>query len=190
MGRNGVGKTTLVKLLCRLYDPTEGRILLDGIDLREFDSVALRKEISVIFQDLQSISLPLEHLAGAGADHDAGRAVDVEAAAMRAGAEATIRRLPKKYENVLGKWFEDGEELSIGEWQKVAIARAFYRSAQILVLDEPTSAVNPGQRLNCSSRSSDWREHDLDLDQPPPLSEVGGPHLRHGGWWDRRGRHS
>jgi len=143
VGRNGVGKTTLVKLLCRLYDPTEGRILVDGIDLREFDSVALRKEISVIFQDFAKYQLTARENIWLG---DTSRDPDdlrIQAAAMRAGADAPICRLPKKYENVLGKWFEDGEELSVGEWQKVAIARAFYRSAQILVLDEPTSALDP-----------------------------------------------
>ena len=143
VGRNGVGKTTLVKLLCRLYDPNEGRILIDGIDLREFDSAALRKEISVIFQDFAKYQLTAREniwLGDTSCDPDDRR---IQAAAMRAGAEAAIRRLPRQYENVLGKWFEDGEELSLGEWQKVAIARAFYRNGQILVLDEPTSALDP-----------------------------------------------
>ena len=143
VGRNGVGKTTLVKLLCRLYDPNEGRILIDGIDLREFDSAALRKQISVIFQDFAKYQLTAREniwLGDTSCDPDDRR---IQAAAMRAGAEAAIGRLPRQYENVLGKWFEDGEELSLGEWQKVAIARAFYRSGQILVLDEPTSALDP-----------------------------------------------
>jgi len=143
VGRNGVGKTTLVKLLCRLYDPTEGRILIDGIDLREFDSVALRKEISVIFQDFAKYQLTARQNIWLGDTSDDPDDLRIQAAAMRAGADAAICRLPRKYENVLGKWFEDGEELSIGEWQKVAIARAFYRNAQILVLDEPTSALDP-----------------------------------------------
>jgi ATP-binding cassette subfamily B protein len=143
VGRNGVGKTTLVKLLCRLYDPTEGRILIDGIDLREFDSVLLRKEISVIFQDFAKYQLTARENIWLGDTSVVPDDVRIQSAALRSGAEAAIGRLPRKYDSVLGKWFEDGQELSVGEWQKVAIARAFYRNAQILVLDEPTSALDP-----------------------------------------------
>jgi ATP-binding cassette subfamily B protein len=143
VGENGAGKTTLVKLLCRLYDPTEGRILLDGIDIREFDSAALRREISVIFQDFAQYQLTARENIWLG---DTCRKPDdllIQVAAMQAGADKAISSLPRQYENTLGKWFEDGEELSIGEWQKVAMARAFYRNAQILVLDEPSSAMDP-----------------------------------------------
>jgi ATP-binding cassette subfamily B protein len=142
VGENGSGKTTLVKLLCRLYDPIQGSITLDGIDLRRFQTTALRREISVIFQDyvkyhltareniwFGNIDLPPEHQ-------------QIAAAARHAGADDLITRLPKGYETMLGKWFEDGEELSIGEWQKVALARAFLRDAQIIVLDEPTSSLD------------------------------------------------
>ncbi len=142
VGENGSGKTTLIKLLCRLYDPTGGTITLDGIDLRQFETKALRREIAVIFQDYAhyyltareniwfgNISLPPGH-------------ERVLAAARRSGADDVIRALPRGYETILGKWFEDGEELSIGEWQKVALARAFMRDAQIIVLDEPTSSMD------------------------------------------------
>ena len=142
VGENGSGKTTFVKLLCRLYDPNQGTITLDGIDLRRFETMALRNEISVIFQDyvkyhltvreniwLGNIVLPSEHKR-------------IEEAALHAGADTLITRLPKGYETTLGKWFEDGEELSIGEWQKIALARAFLRDAQLIVLDEPTSALD------------------------------------------------
>jgi len=142
VGENGSGKTTFVKLLCRLYDPNQGTITLDGIDLRHFETVALRHQISVIFQDyvkyhltareniwFGNIILPSEHKS-------------IETAAYHAGADKLIAGLPKGYETILGKWFEDGEELSIGEWQKIALARAFLREAQIIVLDEPTSSLD------------------------------------------------
>jgi ATP-binding cassette subfamily B protein len=142
VGENGSGKTTFVKLLCRLYDPDQGTIALDDIDLRCFETLALRNEISVIFQDYAkyhqtareniwfgNIALPPEHK-------------NIEKAAIHAGADELITKLPKAYETTLGKWFEDGEELSIGQWQKMALARAFLRNAQIIVLDEPTSALD------------------------------------------------
>jgi ATP-binding cassette subfamily B protein len=142
VGENGSGKTTFVKLLCRLYDPNEGTISVDGIDLRHFETVAFRHQISVIFQDyvkyhltareniwFGNIILPSEHQS-------------IETAAYYSGADELIEGLPKRYETILGKWFEDGEELSIGEWQKIALARAFLRDAQIIVLDEPTSALD------------------------------------------------
>ena len=143
VGENGSGKTTLVKLLCRLYDPTAGKITIDGIDLRQLDITAWRRQISVIFQDyakyhftaqeniwLGNVDLPPED------DH-------IVAAARRAGADAVITQLPQGYDTVLGKWFDQGEELSIGQWQKVALARAFLRNSQLIVLDEPTSAMDP-----------------------------------------------
>lgn len=146
VGENGSGKTTLTKLLCRLYDPTRGRITLDGIDLREFTTTDLRGQISVIFQDyekyqlsareniwLGNIALPLEQ--------EAVREQIIEAARY-AGADAVIGELNEGYETTLGKMFEGGAELSIGQWQKVALARAFLRDAQIIVLDEPTSAMD------------------------------------------------
>jgi ATP-binding cassette subfamily B protein len=142
VGENGSGKTTLVKLLCRLYDPLHGTIRLDGIDLRRFETAALRREISVIFQDYVKYHLTARENIWFG-NVDLPLANDgIKAAANRAGANDVITRLPQGYDTVLGKWFEEGEELSIGEWQKVALARAFLRDAQLIILDEPTSALD------------------------------------------------
>ena len=142
VGENGSGKTTLIKLLCRLYDPTGGTITMDGVDLRQFATKALRREIAIIFQDYAHYHLTARENIWFGnidlpPDHE-----QVIAAARRAGADDIIRSLPHGYETILGKRFEHGEELSIGEWQKVALARAFMRDAQIIVLDEPTSSMD------------------------------------------------
>jgi ATP-binding cassette, subfamily B, bacterial len=142
VGENGSGKTTLIKLLCRLYDPTGGTITIDGIDLRQFETKALRHEIAIIFQDYAHYHLTARENIWFGntalsPDHER-----VIAAARRSGADDVISALPHGYDTILGKRFEDGEELSIGEWQKVALARAFMRDAQIIVLDEPTSSMD------------------------------------------------
>jgi ATP-binding cassette subfamily B protein len=142
VGENGSGKTTLVKLLCRLYDPTGGMITLDGMDLRRFGTAALRREFSVLFQDYSQYHLTARENIWLGntdlpPDHER-----VIAAARNSGADDVIRGLPKGYETILGKLFEDGEELSIGEWQKVALSRVFLRDAQIIILDEPTSSLD------------------------------------------------
>ncbi len=142
VGENGAGKTTLITLLCRLYDPTGGTISLDGVDIREFKTAVLRREISVIFQDYVQYNLTARENIWFGnielpPDHER-----IVTAARHAGADDVIAGLKNGYDTVLGKWFEDGEELSIGEWQKVALARAFLRDAQIIVLDEPTSAMD------------------------------------------------
>ena len=142
VGENGSGKTTLVKLLCRLYDPGEGRITIDGVDLRDFETTALRREMSVIFQDYAHYNLTVRENIWFGNAAMPADEVAIAEAARQAGADQVIQHLPKGYDTVLGKWFEDGEELSIGEWQKVALARAFLRDAQIIVLDEPTSAMD------------------------------------------------
>jgi ATP-binding cassette subfamily B protein len=141
VGENGSGKTTLIKLLARLYDPAAGRILLDGIDLREFAATELRRQISVIFQDYVRYNLTARENIGFG-DADAAPDERVCAAAEHAGAGELIRRLPRGLDTVLGKAFAFGEELSVGEWQKIALARALLREAQIVVLDEPTSAMD------------------------------------------------
>lgn len=147
VGANGSGKTTLVKLLCRLYDPDAGRVTLDGTDLRRFDVVALRRQMSVIFQDFARYQMTAgENIRVGDATWPAGATetqAALAAAADDAGAAALISGLPHGYDTPLGKWFADGEELSGGEWQKIALARAFVRDAQILVLDEPTSALDP-----------------------------------------------
>jgi ATP-binding cassette, subfamily B, bacterial len=142
VGENGSGKTTLVKLLCRLYDPSSGVISVDGRDLREFATADLRREISVIFQDYARYQLTARENIWFGDSRASPTDERIEIAAKRSGAHAVIAGLPKGYETFLGKWFEDGEELSIGEWQKVALARAFLREAPIIVLDEPTSALD------------------------------------------------
>jgi ATP-binding cassette subfamily B protein len=141
VGANGAGKTTLVKLLCRLYDPTFGRITLDGVDVRECAVSGLRKEVSVIFQDFAKYFMTARENIGLGVatPHDLATVI---AAAQQSGVDEVISRLPQGYDSMLGKWFEGGKELSIGEWQKVALARAFLRDSQILILDEPTSAMD------------------------------------------------
>jgi ATP-binding cassette, subfamily B, bacterial len=143
VGPNGSGKTTLVKLLCRLYDPTAGTISLDGTQLREFDVTELRRHMSVIFQDFSQYQFTARENIRMGNVELAAADPSVEAAARDAGADEVIRSLRNGYETMLGRWFEEGEELSVGEWQKVALARAFVRDAQILVFDEPTSALDP-----------------------------------------------
>ncbi len=142
VGENGSGKTTLIKLLCRLYDPTTGRITIDGTDLREFDITDLRREISVIMQDYVHYNLSAQENIWFGnveAPPDQDRIMEV---AQHAGAHDVIADLEFGYDTILGKMFQRGQELSIGEWQKVALARAFLRNAQIIILDEPTSAVD------------------------------------------------
>jgi ATP-binding cassette subfamily B protein len=142
VGENGSGKTTLIKLLCRLYDPLAGSITFDDIDLRQFETSALRREITVIFQDYVKYHLTAQENIWFGNVEVPNDKEEIMMAACYADAENLIAKLPKGYETVLGKWFEDGEELSVGEWQKIALARAFMRNAQIMVLDEPTSALD------------------------------------------------
>lgn len=142
VGENGAGKTTLIKLLCRLYDPTEGTITLDGVDLRQFEISALRREIGVIFQDYSRYHLTARENIWFGNINLPSDDERIVTAGRQAGADDVITSLPNGYETVIGKWFEGGEELSIGEWQKVALARAFLRDAQIIVLDEPTSSLD------------------------------------------------
>ncbi len=142
LGPNGAGKTTLVKLLARLYDPDEGRILLDGVDLREYDLESLHRNIGVIFQDFVRYEFILrENIAVSeiAASEDNAR---IEEAARRSLADAVARRLAGGYEQQIGRRFEGGVELSGGEWQKVALARAYLRDAQVLILDEPTAALD------------------------------------------------
>jgi ATP-binding cassette subfamily B protein len=143
VGENGSGKTTLIKLLCRLYDPTEGCITLDGIDLRQFKLTDLRREISVIFQDYTKYHLTAQENIWFGNIDSPPEPEEIAVAARRAGADEVIDSLPQGYETVLGNWFEKGEELSIGQWQKIALARAFLRDSQLIVSDEPTSALDP-----------------------------------------------
>ncbi len=142
VGENGAGKTTLVKLLARLYDPTEGRILLDGVDLREYDLHSLRRNVGVIFQDFVRYDFLLRENIAVGDIEGIGDAARIEAAAERSLADTVARRLSSQYDQMLGRRFEGGVELSGGEWQKVALARAYMRDAQLLILDEPTAALD------------------------------------------------
>jgi ATP-binding cassette subfamily B protein len=142
VGENGAGKTTLVKLLARLYDPSEGRILLDGRDLRDYDLDDLRANIGVIFQDFVRYHLTAGENIGVGqidAMYDGDR---IRAAAKRAFADQVIEVLPQGYEQRIGRRFENGMDLSGGQWQKIAIARAYMRDAQVMILDEPTAALD------------------------------------------------
>ena len=141
VGPNGAGKTTLIKLLCRFYDPEAGRVTLDGIDLRDLKIEELRRRITVLFQQPVHYNDTVRENIAYGDLSAAPGALKV--AAQSAGAEEIIARLPQGYDNMLGRWFSDGTELSLGEWQRIAMARAFLRRAPILVLDEPTSAMDP-----------------------------------------------
>ena len=143
VGPNGAGKSTFVKLLCRLYDPTAGTITLDGVDLREFDPAVLRRQIGVVLQDFARYDLTLRENIWLGNVELPLNDQRIIGAAQAAGADGLIGKLPRHYDTKLGKWFDDECELSVGEWQKVALARAFIRDSQILVLDEPTSALDP-----------------------------------------------
>ena len=142
VGENGQGKTTLAKLLTRLYDPSEGEILLDGVDLRDYDLNSLWNEIGAIFQDFMRYDMTASENIGMGRIEAASNIFQIRAAAMKSYAENLIRKLPKGYDQLLGCRFEGGMELSGGEWQKIAIARAHLRDAQILILDEPTAALD------------------------------------------------
>jgi ATP-binding cassette subfamily B protein len=143
VGENGAGKTTLIKLLCRLYDPDAGRITVDGIDLRDLDPTHWRRQISVVFQDyVHYFMAAWENIWLGNVEKEPDREAIAEAARL-SGADALIRRLPRGYDTMLGTEFEQGHELSIGEWQKVALARAFLRDSRIVVLDEPTSSLDP-----------------------------------------------
>jgi ATP-binding cassette subfamily B protein len=151
VGPNGAGKSTLIKLLCRFYDPTAGRIEVDGTDIRQFALDDLRRLMTLLFE------FPVAYQATAGENialgdlRDAPGRLEIESAARSAGADEIIARLPQGYATPLGKWFTEGAELSGGEWQRVATARAFLRRSQIIVLDEPTSMVD-------SWAEADWFE--------------------------------
>jgi ATP-binding cassette, subfamily B, bacterial len=142
VGENGQGKTTIVKLLTRLYDPTAGQILLDGIDLREYDLDDLWKEIGVIFQDFTRYEMTVSENIAIGQIEERDNPFRIRAAAHKSLAETFIRHLPKGYEQPLGSRFEEAVDLSGGEWQKMALARAYLRDAQLLILDEPTAALD------------------------------------------------
>lgn len=142
VGANGSGKTSLIKLLCRLYDPASGNVTIDGIDLRHFKLKPLRRDITVIFQDYIQYNLTVRENIWFGNVHHPNGNDRIKFAAQNSNADGVINSLSKGYETILGKLFETGEELSIGEWQKIALARAFMSDAQIIILDEPTSSLD------------------------------------------------
>lgn len=143
VGENGSGKTTLIKLLTRLYAPTEGRILVDGLDLQEWDTDAIREKIGVIFQDFARYQLIVGENIGIGDVDNIEDEDEISEAARKGMADEFVKDLPQEYKTQLGTWFKDGKELSGGQWQKIALSRAFMRSkADILILDEPTAAID------------------------------------------------
>lgn len=150
VGENGAGKTTITKLIARLYDPTEGRIMLDGVDLRDYDLDSLRNAIGVIFQDFIRYDMRFDENIGVGEIESVRRALDdgdevpdsIDLAARNSLAASLLPRMPLGYKQMLGRRFEEGMDLSGGEWQKVALARAYLRDAQVLILDEPTAALD------------------------------------------------
>ncbi|MDR6566017.1 MULTISPECIES: ABC transporter ATP-binding protein [Chitinophaga] len=155
VGENGAGKTTLVKLLSRLYDPVEGRILLDGIDLREYDLKELRTQVGVIFQDYQRYQMTVSQNIAVGNIAQSNNLPMIEDAARQSLASPLIEKMPLGYEQMLGRRFNQGIELSGGEWQKIALARAYMKDAQLLILDEPTSALDARAEYNVFLRFAD-----------------------------------
>ncbi len=158
VGENGAGKTTLVKLLARLYDPDEGRILLDGHDLREYDLGALRANIGVIFQDFVRYHLTAAENIAVGRIEARDDRARIVTAAERSLADEVIAKLPAGYDQIIGKRFRTGVDLSGGEWQKVAIARAYMRDAQVLILDEPTAALDARSEFEVFQRFKELSE--------------------------------
>jgi ATP-binding cassette subfamily B protein len=143
VGENGSGKSTLAKLLCRLYDPARGDISVDGVSLRDLDPVAWRREISVAFQDHAHYAMTAGENIWLGDIEKPADPDGLARAGARSGADAVVRKLPGGYNAMLGRWFQQGQELSAGEWQRIAMARAFWRDARVLVLDEPSSSLDP-----------------------------------------------
>jgi len=158
VGENGAGKTTITKLLARLYDPTEGQILLDGVDLREYDAEDLRSQIGVIFQDYMRYDMPVNLNIGFGQVAQLEDRARIERSAEKSLAAGVIAQLPQQYEQMLGRRFEGGTDLSTGQWQKVALARAYMRDAQILILDEPTASLDARAEYEAYGRFVDLSE--------------------------------
>jgi len=142
VGTNGAGKTTLIKLLCKLYEPTQGRIIFGGNDITQYSASDYRKHISVVFQDFVKYNLTVSENIGLGNVHKAPSIPAIKQAATNAGADSFIDNLPQQYDTILGRLFDNGHEISIGQWQKIAIARAFYSDSELIILDEATSALD------------------------------------------------
>ena len=155
IGENGQGKTTIVKLITRLYDPTEGQILLDGIDLREYDLEDLHREMGVIFQDFMRYEMTARENIAVGRIEEIDNPALLQAAARKSMADRVVGHLPRRYEQMLGRRFDQGVDLSGGEWQKVALARAYLRDAQMLILDEPTAALDARSEFEVFRRFSE-----------------------------------
>jgi len=142
VGENGSGKTTIIKLLCYLYRPSQGVITADDVDIREFDPVQWRSLVTVIFQDYMKYQMTAwENIWVSSVDNEPNRAL-IEEAARWSGADSVISNLPGGYDAMLGRWFQEGHELSQGEWQRIALARAFYRNARVVILDEPSHSLD------------------------------------------------
>lgn len=152
IGENGQGKTTVVKLISRLYDPTEGQILLDGVDLREYDLVDLHSEIGVIFQDFMRYEMTARENIVVGRIEVPHTPEEIEFAAEKSLASTVVEKLKGGYDQMLGRRFEGGVDLSGGEWQKLALARAYLRDAQLLILDEPTASLDARSELEVFER--------------------------------------
>lgn len=163
IGENGQGKTTIVKLITRLYDPTEGQILLDGVDLREYDLDDLHSEIGVIFQDFMRYEMTARENIAVGRIEVPHAPEEIEYAAEKSLASGVIAKLQNRYDQMLGRRFEGGVDLSGGEWQKLALARAYLRDAQLLILDEPTAALDARSELEVFQRFAELTEAKMAL---------------------------
>lgn len=175
VGRNGAGKSTIVKLLGRLYDPEKGEILIDGVDIRRYDVDELRRQFAVMFQDYATYQLSVRDNIAVGDAGDPGIDEAVTRATRQAGAEPLVAGLPAGLDTVLGRWFDGGHQLSGGEWQKVALARAFMRdaeNAQILVLDEPTAALDAKAEHELFARLRELSRHRMSINISHRFSTV------------------
>lgn len=161
VGLNGAGKTTLVKLIAGLYAPTEGRILIDGVDLSQIDLTEWRKRIGVIFQDFVHYQFSAADNIGMGQIEALDDRTRIIEAARKGGAHEVLANLPEGYDTMLGKWFQNGQELSIGQWQKVALSRAFMRDAEVLIMDEPTASLDAEQEYLIFQRFRELTEGKL-----------------------------
>ncbi len=163
IGENGQGKTTVVKLITRLYDPTEGQILLDGIDLREYSLDDLHRQMGVIFQDFVRFEMTARENIAVGRVDEPHNQGGIESAAHKSLANTVVEKLPNGYDQMLGRRFEGGVELSGGEWQKIALARAYLRDAQLLILDEPTAALDARSELEVFERFAELTQGKMAL---------------------------
>jgi ATP-binding cassette subfamily B protein len=163
IGENGEGKTTLVKLMTRLYDPTGGQVLLDGVDLREYDLDDLYREVGVIFQDFMRYEMTARENIAVGRIEELPSTELIEGAAHKSLADEVIAKLPAKYDQMLGRRFLDGVDLSGGEWQKLALARAYLRDAQLLILDEPTAALDARSEFEVFERFAELTQGKMSL---------------------------